>query len=363
MSGSEVADKLVAMRRQMAEAGIAAVRLRGSDWFSWATAGGSNVVLLSAETGVAEVLVTPEEAWVLTDEIEVARLEAEEVPTGLTLWAGPWAEPGRREAFVAEHLGASASVASDRPVGDEVALPSDLVDQRWSLHPDELERYRSLGRDAAASVGGVLRQARPGWSGHALAGAASHALWKRGIHPTLTLVGDERRLPLYRHPTAAAEPLGRRAMLVVCARRHGLYANLTRFVYFGEPSNLERELHMATVTVEAAALSASTPGTSLGKVFEAMVSAYADAGFPGAERDHHQGGPCGYLARDAVARADSVELIQERNALAWNPSLPGAKSEDTVVTAAAGVEVLTVDPDWPMMEGPAGPRPDLLVMT
>ncbi|MDP9441345.1 MAG: M24 family metallopeptidase, partial [Actinomycetota bacterium] len=160
-----------------------------------------------------------------------------------------------------------------------------------------------------------------------------------------------------------AEPLGRRAMLVVCGRRHGLYANLTRFVYFDAPTSSERELHMATMTVEAAALSASTPGATLGRVFSAMVQAYADAGFAGAESHHHQGGPCGYLARDAVARPDSVELIQERNALAWNPSLPGAKTEDTVVTTTAGIEVLTVDPDWPMRDGPSGPRPDLLVVT
>lgn len=42
--------------------------------------------------------------------------------------------------------------------------------------------------------------------------------------------------------------------------------------------------------------------------------------------------------------------------------LPGAKTEDTVVTTATGIEVLTVDPAWPMLEGPAGPRPDLLVV-
>ena len=362
MRGSEVADKLDAVRRHMAVAGLTAVRLRGSDWFSWATAGGSNVVLLSAETGVAEVLVTAEEAWVLTDRIEADRLQAEEVPEELALWAGPWAEPAAREAFVAGRVGRRAAVASDRPAGEEAPLPRALVEQRWSLHPEELARYRGVGRDAAGAVGQVLRQARPDWSGHDLAGAASRALWQQGIHPTLTLVGDERRLPLYRHPTAAPEPLGRRAMLVVCGRRHGLYANLTRFVYFDPPTESERALHMATVAIEAAALCASSPGARLGVVFAAVVQAYADAGFGGAESDHHQGGPCGYLARDAVARLDSDEVIQERNALAWNPSLPGAKTEDTVVTTATGIEVLTVDAAWPMLEGPARPRPDLLVV-
>ncbi len=361
MKGWEVSDKLAVVRRHLSDAGLAAVRLRGSDWFSWITGGGSNVVLLSSETGVAEVLVTTDDSWVLTDEIEAARLEAEELPGELLLWAGPWAEPGRREEFVAGVRG-GGPVASDRPAGDERPLPPALVQQRWSLHPQELERYRSLGGDAAAAVGEVLRRSRPDWSGQALAGAAAEALWQRGIHPTLTLVGDESRLPRYRHPTPAPLRLGRRAMLVVCGRRHGLYANLSRFVYFSEPTPDERERHAATVAVEAAAFASSTPGATLGRVYEAMVQAYSDAGFPGAESDHHQGGPCGYLARDALALPGSELVIQERNALAWNPSLPGAKSEDTVVATAAGVEVLTAEPGWPVLRTPRGPRPDLLVM-
>jgi len=56
----EVSWKLGAIRNALAETGAAAVRLRGSDWFAWATAGASPTVLPTAATGVAEVLVTAE---------------------------------------------------------------------------------------------------------------------------------------------------------------------------------------------------------------------------------------------------------------------------------------------------------------
>jgi hypothetical protein len=43
----------------------------------------------------------------------------------------------------------------------------------------------------------------------------------------------------------------------------------------------------------------------------------------------------------------------------WNPSITGTKSEDTILTRAAGraPEILTAMTDWPML----GQRPDILV--
>ncbi|MFY0579136.1 UTP--glucose-1-phosphate uridylyltransferase [Cystobacter fuscus] len=77
---SELETKLSRVRAVLEKHGLGAVRLRGVDWFAWATCGGSNVVLLSTDVGVAEVLITRDGAWVLTDAIEAARLEEEEVP-------------------------------------------------------------------------------------------------------------------------------------------------------------------------------------------------------------------------------------------------------------------------------------------
>ncbi|WP_229425501.1 hypothetical protein [Massilia sp. Se16.2.3] len=74
---AEVEAKLALVRACLDKAGAAAIRLRGIDWFAWITAGGSSAVLQTAESGVAEVLVTRDEAVVLTDEIEAARLREE----------------------------------------------------------------------------------------------------------------------------------------------------------------------------------------------------------------------------------------------------------------------------------------------
>ncbi|MFN8558769.1 MAG: M24 family metallopeptidase [Dehalococcoidia bacterium] len=356
---AELETKLALVREAMARHGLTAVRLRGVDWFAWATCGGSSVVILTAEAGVAEALITRDDAWAVTDAIEAARLREEELPLGFDLWAAPWNDPAARDEFVRGRAG--TIVASDRPAPGERPLPPELVVAKRRLLPQEVARYRVLGADAARAVSEALRRARPDETERELAGAAARALWARGIHPTLTLVAGERRLPRYRHPTAGADRLGGRAMLVVCGRRHGLYANLTRFVYFRPPTNEERRLTADVTAVEAAAWAASRPGAPLGAVYDAIVRAYAERGHPGAEEGHHQGGTTGYLSREVVALPGDPTVIEDGTALAWNPSLPGAKIEDTVLTTEQGIEILTDDPAWPSVTVAGRRRPDLLV--
>ena len=57
---TELEQKLHRLRALLREEPLAAVRLRGVDWFAWGTCGGSSRVLLAAETGIAELLVTPD---------------------------------------------------------------------------------------------------------------------------------------------------------------------------------------------------------------------------------------------------------------------------------------------------------------
>ncbi len=76
---AEVEHKLIFMRESLEKTGAIALHLTGTDWFAWATAGASNTALLTAETGVAEILVTINRAWILTDQTEAQRLLEEEL--------------------------------------------------------------------------------------------------------------------------------------------------------------------------------------------------------------------------------------------------------------------------------------------
>lgn len=353
---SEVSSKLELIRNALSETGAKGVLLRGTDWFAWATAGGSNTVLLTAETGVAEVLVTTEDAWILTDEIEAQRLRDEELPASFQMQINPWADSTARDSFVREAT-EGGRILSDRPTNHQDSLPASLINHKRVMMRSELERYRQVGRKASEAMTEVLSAAQPTWTEYQLAGAGAEALWARGLHPALTLVAGERRLPLYRHATPTREPLGKIAMLVFCARGYGLYANLTRFVSFGSLSAEDGELHRHVREIEATALNLSRADTPLNAVYHALEQAYQQHGYPQAIHEHHQGGTTGYLARETIANPASTESLAGNMVVAWNPSLVRAKIEDTFVILRDGLENLTLDPNWPSIEVEGRSRP------
>jgi Xaa-Pro aminopeptidase len=356
----EVSTKLEFIRQTLKENNAQGVYLSGTDWFAWITAGASNTVLLTAETGIASVLVTAEDAWVLTDEIEAQRLHDEELPPNFKLHINPWADTAARKSFIRDATG-DRKVLSDRPVDTQKPLPASLQQYKRVMMSSELERYREVGRKASEAMTEVLLAAKPTWTGYELAGAGAETVWAKGLHPALTLVAGERRLPLYRHATPTSEVIGRRAMMVFCARGYGLYANLTRFVSFGTIPDKENQLHFRCREVESVALNICKPGTPLNKVYQALAEAYQQHGFSNAIREHHQGGTTGYLSREIIANPTTTDTLKENMAVAWNPSLAGAKIEDTFVISGDGkLENLTYDANFPSVEVEGRLRPIVL---
>jgi hypothetical protein len=361
-SGTELDDKIALLRDTVARNGLGGIRLRGQDWFAWATCGGSSAVPLASEHGVAEVLATSDGVQVLTSAIEADRVSAEEVPAGLPVLEFPWASPEEGERLVREATGGQ-TVASDVPTPGEVDLPAELVREKRRLRPQEITRYRQVGRGTAEAITESLEGITPASTEFEVAGLGAEAMLRRGIEPALVLVAGTRRMDLYRHPRPTGEAIGDRVMVVLCGRSHGLYANLTRVVSFRQPTAAERAAADVVAQVEAAALGASTTGQTLDRVFAAITDAYARLGHPGAEGRHHQGGTTGYLSREALAAPGSAVRILPPVAMAWNPSLPGMKIEDTILRTDDGLEVLTADPAWPTVEVAGRPRPAVSVRT
>ncbi|WP_243076704.1 Xaa-Pro peptidase family protein [Microbacterium sp. SS28] len=278
---------------------------------------------------------------------EADRLVAEELlPSDASrIVRVPWLTP---PAEAAAQIGAAGGEASVAPA---------LRAARASLLPAERDRYRSLCRDAAEAMTDAAALLRPEMTERVAAAELAEGLVARGIDPLVILVAGESRVA-HRHPLPTAAVLGRRAMLVACGRRHGLIANVTRWVGASGPSRLEGPAPEAILEVETAFLDATRPGARLDEVFAAGTAGYAAAGFDADEwRRHHQGGPTGYAGRDPRATPATADLVQENHAFAWNPSAPGVKVEDTVLVSSAGVEVLTVDPRWPTVRVGALDRP------
>ncbi len=290
---------------------------------------------------------------------EVDRLVAEELlpADAARIVPVPWTDPvadaargGSGTAPPATHTAIGAATRG-RGILTEADVAADLRAARASLLPAEAARFRALARETAAALTDTLTAAHPQQTERALAADLAARLVAAGIDPVVILVAGEGRLP-HRHPLPTDAPLGRRAMLVACGRRHGLIANVTRWV--GDAGADDARI----LEVEAAYLDAAVPGTALRDVLAAGTAAYAAVGFDADEwQRHHQGGAAGYAGRDPRATPATGDLVQPNQAFAWNPTAPGAKVEDTVLLGDAGFEVLTHDERWPTVEVAGRARP------
>jgi antitoxin VapB len=206
---------------------------------------------------------------------------------------------------------------------------------------------------------------KKGMSEEQLAGEMSKSLWSRGVLPAVLLVGGDERQIAYRHAIPTALPVHRHAMLVACGNYKGLILSLTRMIAFSEPPESLLKKQQACIRVEAAMWAASRPGARSGEVFNAAKAAYAAEGFPAEELKHHQGGAAGYEPREWLGGVHD-ELIVENTPLAWNPSISGGKSEDTILCGSAAHEILTAPALWPSIktefQGKPFERPGFLLI-
>ena len=156
-------------------------------------------------------------------------------------------------------------------------------------------------------------------------------------------------------------------MLVLCGRRWGLVASVTRFVHFGPLSDRLRRKQDAVAKVDATFIAASQPGARVAEIFRRAIEAYGETGYPEEWKLHHQGGAAGYEPREYVATLNSTEEVCAGQAFAWNPSITGTKSEDTIIVNEKGCEIITAMGDWPQIpvqvEGQLIERPAILELS
>ena len=356
MSSSELTEKRRRLHALLDAHRLDAIVLRRPGNVAWYSCGGRSHILATPDVGVADIVVRRDGDEVVTAVNEAPRLEAEELAAlDARFNVLPW-EADREAA-----LPAGPRVGSDSPLGESLDVSSAIEEARRALPPPEVDRYRALGRDAAEAMTEAARLLRPESTEYEAAAALARALVARETDPIVLLVAGEERLPHHRHPLPTSAPLGRLVMLVACARRHGLIANLTRFVAFGGLPDDLRERHERLLRVDVAFNLATVPGRPVGDAFRAGLAAYEAHGFGAGEwRLHHQGGLTGYEGRDYFATAGSAALVEEAQAFAWNPSVPSLKSEDTILARADSPEVLTVDPEWPAQEVDGMARPLVL---
>jgi Xaa-Pro aminopeptidase len=359
---NEFSQKQNRIQALLTERKLDALLLQRVSSFAWATNGAASYVNTAATNGEAALLITPSGQYLITNNIEATRLEQEEelAAQGWEFRTVPWHQA---QDAVAE-LTRGLRLGADGPYSGATDLSGDLARLRANLTPKEGERFRTLGQLCAEAMDSAARAVRPGQTEYQIAGLLAREAESQGVQAIVNLIATDGRIFAFRHPLPTDKKLERYAMLVLCGRRWGLVCSVTRFVHFGWlPDDLRRKAE-AVAQIDATFIAATRPGQTLGEIFRRATAAYAETGFPDEWHLHHQGGPAGYEPREYVATPDSADVVSVGQVYAWNPSITGTKSEDTILVGEGGNEVLTSIDGWPTLtvtvDGQEHTRPAIL---
>jgi hypothetical protein len=155
-------------------------------------------------------------------------------------------------------------------------IAADVARLRRVLDASAQEQLRAVGADATEALAEAADATEPGTTEHDAAGLLAESLRRRNLAPHVLLAAADERIAKHRHPLPFGATIEDRVMLVT---------------------------------------------------------------FPGEWRLHHQGGMTGYASREVIATPSTDDPIETGQAFAWNPSITGAKAEETFVLTPTGAEV------------------------
>ncbi len=359
---SEFEMKQKSLQDLMARHGIEALLLRQASNFSWATCGAASYVNTAATDGASSLLMTPAGRLVITDNIEATRLRQEEhlEDQGWQFQVAPWYETNEAVAKLTRGL----KIGADEPLAGGVDLSGAFPRLRAALTPEEGERFRKLSRACAKAMDRAIRWVRPGMTEFEIAGLLAKEVESHGVQPTVNLVATDDRVRRFRHPLPTDKQLEHYAMLILCGRKWGLVCSITRLVHFGRLPNDLRRKAQAVADIDATLIAATRPGRKMCDIFDEAKQAYRNQGFEDEWQLHHQGGPAGYEPREFLVTPTTNDIVAPGQVFAWNPSITGAKSEDTILIGHDGNEILTCISGWPsvkvLQDGQELERPAIL---
>jgi Xaa-Pro aminopeptidase len=361
---TEIKEKERRVREFLKTKGLKALLLKRQANFSWMTGGGLNLVGITTEFGATSLLITLESKFVISNNIEAPRMVEEEAleKQGFILKTFPWHED--QEVSIVKALIGEGPLGSDAAFPNATMLAEDIARLRYSLTPEEAERYRWLGEKASLALEKTMIETKIGEKESEVVGRLCKELWKDRIDPITLMGAADDRVYRFRHPIPTERRIEKYLMVSVNARKWGLIVSLTRFVHFGKISQELKERYEANVFIDCTMMAHTKPGIPAKEILQKGIGAYRQKNYPEEWEFHHQGGSIGYTGRDYRTNLKTPDPVQENQAFTWNPSIAGTKSEDTILATSKEPQMITRPALYPTLslsvEGISFKRPAIL---
>ncbi|MCL4415276.1 MAG: aminopeptidase P family N-terminal domain-containing protein [Actinobacteria bacterium] len=357
--------KIEKVRNYIEERGADGILLTKKNNFSWITCGKRNGIINESEIGNSSVLITRNNCYLITDNIEEPRMYAEEIDDRLFKRAiFSWFEPQDKYKKIIEVVG-SDNVISDVTFGNFDLVDDGFEKLKYVLDEAEKKVLRELGERTSKIISRVCLETKRGDGEFNCLGLLHRYLADEGISPNVSFVASDERIFNFRHPIATFKKVDRYFMVVVCSEFKGLIVSMSRSVYFGKLTGELEAKKDILAHIDAEIINNTRPGKTYADVFGFIKKMYEKYGHKDEWIHHLQGGPIGYSPRYFLANDRTNVPVEVGNAFAWNPTLKGIKSEDTFLIDEDLNKYISYDEDWPSIEIVVGDRkikrPDILL--
>lgn len=331
----DFSDKVEEIRQIIRDKKADALIINSQANFSYVTRGRGFIGLASIAS-CCSLILTMDEVYIVSDNIESNRLIVDQIGQDkfVKVLDYPWNNPQQKDELFYSILGSKIVLSED-----DVA--KELFMLRTVFSDSDIEDYKRLCAESAIILEKICKNdIVKGMSEYELAGVISKKLWEENIEPITILIGFDERAFKFRHPVMAGAQLENYALIAICARRNGLIASLTRNILVETDEEL-LEKHKKCAYVDAVFTHSIKAGNNIRNLYKEASRAYKKVGYEGEQNYHHQGGLTGFVPRELKADDNSDHIIRNNEAFAFNPSLQGAKTEDTILLTKDGVEVMT----------------------
>lgn len=331
---SDFNHKIEAIRQMLKGKDYDGLEINSQANFSYVTRGRGFIGLASV-MACGSLVILQNQVYLISENIEIERLYVEQLGKNPMIEpiSYPWDEPEKRHTVIGQ-------ITKGLKVASEADVQEELFTLRTLITPEDQEDYRSLCHETATILETICKGLVKGISEYELAGKIANQLWRHNIEPITTLIAFDERAIAYRHPVMTSKQLANYALVGICGRRNGLIVSLSRDVLLKEDQEM-MEKHKQCAQVQGAFFSGLKPGQTLDSVYRKGIEAYAMVGYPLEHKAHHQGGLTGFIPRELRANLGCNHLVRCGEAYAFNPTLQGAKCEDTVLVTDNGLEVMT----------------------
>jgi len=317
--------------------------------FRWFTGGHDNNVVRTEDSSSVYLYISKSGNYLVATKSDAERVFREELSgLGFQLIVYNWYDENIED--VIKNISGDDLAGCDYENNSFVNLEYDLTKLRVDLTDCEVKKIKEFSEDYSEILTDFCLKLKPGVTEKEIADNLEYLFKDHNVNFPVLMVGSDDRIYKFRHPIATDKKVEKYLLIATVAEKFGLHVSVSRSIHFGSISGELQKKQEIVNLLEAKLCSDSLPGIMLKDLFKISKNLYKELNYPDEWQNHTLGGIMGYRPREFLIDALNTIKINKNNIISWNPTIYGAKSEDTILVEENKISQLTIDKRWPFSE-------------